>query len=54
MDYTVFRGLSRGRVDDLVFLEMKSGRSHLSPSERGVRDAIEAGSVARDEYRIPE
>ena len=54
MDYTVFRGLSRGRVDDIVFLEVKSGRSDLSPSERGVRDANEAGLVAWDEYRIPE
>lgn len=30
VDYVVFRGLSAGRVEEVVFLEVKSGTAHLS------------------------
>lgn len=51
VDYVVFRGLSTGRVEEVVFLEVKSGRSTLSTRERGVRDAVQAGRVRWDVYR---
>lgn len=52
VDYVVFRGLSAGRVEEVVFLEVKSGTSHLSRVQRDVRDAVEAGAIVWDEYRI--
>ncbi len=54
VDYVVFRGLSEGRIDEVVFLEIKSGRSHLSSAERSLREAIGAGAIVWDEYRISE
>jgi len=37
VDYVAFRGLSEGRVDEIVFIEVKTGRSStLSDRERAV------------------
>lgn len=54
VDYVVFDGLSEGEVDEIVFLEVKSGESSLTTKERRVRDAVEAGAVRWDVYRVPE
>jgi len=39
-------------VEEIVFIEVKSGHSTLSPVERSVRDAIVQGHVRWVEYRI--
>ncbi len=54
VDYVVFDGLAAGDVREVVFLEVKSGRSNLTTRERRVRDAVEAGAVRWDVYRVPE
>jgi predicted Holliday junction resolvase-like endonuclease len=42
-----FRGLSEGRVDEIVFIEVKTGRSStLSDRERAVRRAVEERRVS--------
>jgi len=53
VDYLVFRGLSLGAVEEIVFLEVKSGKGHLSPGQRSVRDAVKALRVAWVEYKVP-
>ena len=41
VDYVVFRGLSEGRVEEVLFVEVKFGRSTALPDrERQVRDAV--------------
>ena len=54
VDYVVFDGLAEGELQEIVFLEVKSGRSTLRSSQRRVRDAVEAGAVRWDVYRIPD
>lgn len=54
VDYVVFDGLAAGELQEIVFLEVKSGRSDLSTRERRVRDAVEAGAVRWDVYRVPD
>ncbi len=54
VDYVVFAGLSAGEVDEIVFLEVKSGGSGLTSKERRVRDAVEAGAVRWDIYHVPD
>ena len=54
VDYVVFDGLSEGAVHQVVFLEVKSGGSGLTTKERRVRDAVEAGAVRWDVYRVPD
>ena len=53
VDFVVFNGLNEGEVDEIVFLEVKSGGSNLTTRERRVRDAVEAGAVRWDVNRVP-
>lgn len=53
IDFVCFAGASGGAVDEIVFVEVKSGGSSLSKVEKSVRDAIVAGRVRWVEYRIP-
>ncbi len=51
VDLIVFDGLSQGHVRRVVFVEVKTGQSHLSDRERQVRDVITARSVEWLEVR---
>jgi len=53
VDFIVFSGASRGEIDELVFVEVKSGAAGLTRVERSLRDAIAAGKVRWAEYRAP-
>jgi len=53
VDYIVFDGLAEGEVTEVVFLEVKSGGSTLSGAQRRLRDAVEAGAVRWEVYRVP-
>ncbi|MBT3642673.1 hypothetical protein HN604_03685 [archaeon] len=50
IDFIAFRGLDRGIVDEIVFVEVKSGNSKLSPIEKEVKSAVEEGRVRFEEY----
>lgn len=54
VDFISFSGASRGEVNEVVFIEVKTGRSSLSPVERSLKKAIERGSVRYVEYRVPQ
>jgi len=45
---------SGGEVSEIIFVEVKSGGSGLSRTEKSIRDAIVAGNVRWVEYRIPQ
>jgi predicted Holliday junction resolvase-like endonuclease len=51
-DLVVFDGLAEGQVKRIVFLEVKTGSSGLTPRERSVRDAIQAREVEWLEVRV--
>lgn len=42
IDYIVFDGLAEKSIKQVVFLEIKSGKSQLNANERMIRDAINA------------
>ncbi|MBO4731282.1 MAG: Holliday junction resolvase, partial [Spirochaetaceae bacterium] len=53
IDYIVFSGLyNNDTVDEIVFVEIKSGSSALSKREKSLKDAIEQKRVRYVEYRI--
>ena len=52
VDFISFCGADEGFVQEIVFIEVKSGRSALSTVERSVRDTIVEGRVRWVEYRI--
>jgi predicted Holliday junction resolvase-like endonuclease len=53
VDFIAFVGSSRGRIEEVAFVEVKSGGAALSPVERSLRDAVKGGRVSWAEYRAP-
>jgi len=53
VDLIVFNGLDEKDIAEIVFVEIKSGGSELNTVQRNIRDAVKAGRVRWDEYRIP-
>ena len=51
VDCLVFRGASRDECEEVVFLEIKAGKSGLSTVQRRIRDAVKEGRVRWEEYR---
>lgn len=53
IDLIVFKGLDKKEIDEIVFVEVKSGDSKLSPVERKLKQAVERKKVKWEEYRVP-
>lgn len=53
VDIIVFRGLDNKEIKEIVFLEIKSGDSKLSLTQKSIKNAIENGNVRWEEYKIP-
>lgn len=54
VDFIVFSGLASGNVEEVIFVEVKSGKSKLSRNEVSIRNAVAAGKVRFTEYRVPD
>lgn len=54
IDFVIFSGLDEKSVSEVVFVEVKSGKSQASAVEKTVRDAVMAKRVKWAEYRVPE
>ena len=54
VDFLVFKGMDGKSIEEVVFVEVKSGKSRRSPIEDSLRKAIQDRRVAWHEYRIPE
>lgn len=53
VDFIVFKGLDEKTVEEVVFVEVKSGKAALSSSERVLRDVIKEKKVSWVEYKVP-
>ena len=51
-DYIIFDGLSEGDLREVVFLELKSGKSRLNANEKAIRRTVDAKNVRFAEMRI--
>jgi predicted Holliday junction resolvase-like endonuclease len=54
IDLLVFKGMDEKKIDEVAFVEVKSGKSKQSPVEKSLKEAIEKKKVVWKEYRIPE
>ena len=54
VDFVVFRGMDEKQVDEVVFVEVKSGKSQLSKIEKTLKSAVENKKVSWHEYKVPE
>lgn len=52
VDYIVFDGLSEGYVEQIVLLELKSGKSRLNKNEKLIKNAVDKGKVKYKVLRI--
>lgn len=53
VDFIAFVGASKGKIEEVAFVEVKSGEAGLSAVERSLRDAVREGRVTWAEYRSP-
>ena len=54
VDFIVFKGIDGKEINEIVFVEVKSGKSQLSKVEKSLKKTIENKKVSWEEYRIPE
>ena len=54
IDFIVFKGMDEKKIDEVVFVEVKSGNAKLNAHEKNLRETIENKRVRWVEYRIPE
>ncbi|MDD2516021.1 MAG: Holliday junction resolvase-like protein [Candidatus Gracilibacteria bacterium] len=52
VDYIVFDGLSSGNLSEIVFLEIKTGKSTLNKNERDIRNVVNAKKIRYEEFRM--
>jgi hypothetical protein len=51
VDFIVFKGLDRGNTEEIVFVEVKTGNSELSKSEKVIQDTVNKKKISWYEYR---
>ncbi len=54
VDLLVFRGMDEKKIEEVVFVEVKSGKAKTSPVEKSLKEAVEKKKVRWEEYRIPD
>jgi len=52
IDFVVFKGLSTGVVEEVIFLEIKTGKSKLSSRETELKKAIEDKKITWEMHQI--
>ncbi len=52
LDFVAFNGMSEGKIEDISFIEVKTGTSELSPIEKSLKEAVRLGKIKYVEYRI--
>jgi predicted Holliday junction resolvase-like endonuclease len=51
IDYVIFEGLSqKGRVDKIIFTDIKTGKARLKPRQREIKAVIEQKNLNFQKY----
>ncbi len=54
IDFVVFKGMDEQKIDEIVFVEVKSGQSQLSKTQKTLKSSIENKKILWHEYKVPE
>ena len=54
IDFVIFKGMDEKKIDEVVFVEVKSGQSQLSKVEKSLKETIEKKNILWNEYQVPE
>ena len=52
VDYVIFDGIGTGQLREVVLVEVKTGKSRLTPNEREVEQAVREGRVRFEVLRL--
>jgi len=52
VDFIVFKGMDEKKIEEVVFVEVKSGKSQLSSVEKSLKSAIQDKKILWDEYKV--
>ena len=52
IDFIAFRGLNNKEISEVIFIEVKTGKSQMNQTERSLKDAIKNKRVRFEEFRI--
>jgi len=53
IDFIVFQGMDNKKIEEITFVEIKSGKAKLSDQEKNLKDAITNKKVSWKEYYVP-
>jgi Endonuclease related to archaeal Holliday junction resolvase len=53
IDFLVFKGMDAQHIEEVIFVEVKSGSARLNHNEHSLKEAIENKRVRWYEYRVP-
>ena len=53
IDFIVFKGMDEKKIDEVIFVEVKSGQNILSDVQKSLKSAIESKKVSWHEYKVP-
>ena len=54
VDFIVFKGMDEKKIEEVVFVEVKTGKSKLNDVEKSLKNTVEDKKISWDEYRIDE
>ena len=53
IDFLIFKGMDAQHIEEVIFVEVKSGSARLNHNERSLKDAITNKRVRWHEYHVP-
>ena len=53
IDFIVFKGMDEKKIEEVVFVEVKTGQSQLSSVEKSLKETIKNKKINWSEYRVP-
>ena len=54
IDFIVFKGMDEKKIDEIVFVEVKSGASQFSQVQKSLKSAVEGKNISWREYKVPD
>ena len=54
IDFIVFKGADSKNIDEVVFVEVKSGKAKINNHEKNLKNTIDNKRVRWEEYRVPD
>ncbi len=54
IDFLVFKGMDKKKIEEIIFLEIKSRKSKLNNVEKSLKEVIKKGKIKWEEYKVDE